>query len=123
MFKAIANWFKGLFGKAEQQVVKDKQIVDSFEQWSKVVNEIPTAKVEEVAKPYPVIAEETVKSTPTKAAKKSPKKASTQPAKETTKATAKTSAKKSKTSAKSAQKSAESPAPTPSAKRNGRSNG
>lgn len=107
MFKAIANWFKGLFGKAEQQVVKDKQIVDSFEKWSSVVNEIPKAKVEEVVKPYPVVAEETVKSAPTKAAKKSPKKDSTQPAKETTKTTAKTS----KTSAKPAQK-----ASTPAAK-------
>lgn len=118
MFKAIANWFKGLFSKAEQQVVKDKQIVDSFEKWSAVVNEIPTAKVETVVKPYPVIAEETVKPAPTKAAKRSPKKASTQPAKETTK----TSAKKSKTSAKSAQKPAETPGPAPSTKRNGQSN-
>jgi hypothetical protein len=107
MFKAIANWFKGLFGKAEQQVVKDKQIVDSFEKWSTVVNEIPKAKVEKVVKPYPVVAEETVTSAPTKAAKKSPKKDSTQPAKETTKTTAKTS----KTSAKPAQK-----ANTPAAK-------
>lgn len=120
MFKAIANWFKGLFGKAEQQVVKDKQIVDSFEKWSAVVNEIPTAKAEKVAKPYPVIAEETVKPAPTKAAKKAPKKPSTQPAKETS---TKTSAKKSKTSAKSAQKPAETPGPASSTKRNGRSNG
>lgn len=120
MFKAIANWFKGLFGKAEQQVVKDKQIVDSFEKWSAVVNEIPTAKAEKVVKPYPVIAKETVKPAPTKAAKRSPKKASTQPAKETS---IQTSAKKSKTSAKSAQKPAETPGPAPSTKRNGRSNG
>jgi hypothetical protein len=100
MFKAIANWFKGLTGKAEQEVAKDKQIVDSFEKWSAVVNEIPTAKVEEVAKPYPVVAEETVAPAPTKAEKKAPKKASTKPAKETTKTAAKTS----KTSAKPAQK-------------------
>ncbi len=97
MFKAIANWFKGLTGKAEQEVAKDKQIVDSFEQWNTVVNEIPTAKVEEVAKPYPTVVEETVK--PAEKAK-APKKASTKPAKETTKTTAKTS----KTSAKPAQK-------------------
>ena len=112
MFKAIANWFKGLFGKAEQQVVKDKQIVDSFEKWSAVVNEIPKAKVEEVTKPYPVIAEETVTPAPTKAAKKTPKRASTQPAKETTK----TSAKTSKTSAKPAQKASKPAAKTPAPK-------
>lgn len=100
MFKAIANWFKGLTGKAEQEVVKDKQIVDSFEQWKNVVNEIPTAKVEEVVKPYLVVAEESVKPAPTKAEKKAPKKASTKPAKETTK----TSVKTSKTSSKPAQK-------------------
>lgn len=100
MFKAIANWFKGLLGKAEQKVVKDKQVVDSFEKWSTVVNEIPKAKVEEVKKPYPVVAEETVTPVPTKAKKNSRKKDSTGPAKETTK----TSAKTSKTSAKPAQK-------------------
>lgn len=100
MFKAIANWFKGLLGKAEQEVVKDKQVVDSFEKWSNVVNEIPKAKVEEVKKPYPVVAEETVAPAPTKAEKKAPKKASTKPAKETTKTTAKTS----KPSTKPAQK-------------------
>lgn len=97
MFKAIANWFKGLTGKAEQEVVKDKQIVDSFEQWKNVVNEIPTAKVEEVAKPYPVVAAESVKPAPTKAEKRAPKKASTKPAKETTKSAAKATTPKSKT--------------------------
>lgn len=121
MFKAIANWFKGLLGKAEQEVVKDKQVVDSFEKWSNVVNEIPKAKVEEVKKPYPVVAEETVAPAPTKAEKKAPKKASTKPAKETTKTTAKTS----KPSTKPAQK-ASTPAvqSTPNTNRtNRRSNG
>ena len=102
MFKAIANWFKGLTGKAEQEVVKDKQIVDSFEQWKNVVNEIPTAKVEEVKKPYPVVAEETV--APAKVKKIYPKKASTKPAKET----AKKADKPAKTSTKPAQKPAKS---------------
>ena len=104
MFKAIANWFKGLFGKAEQEVVKDKEIVDSFEQWKNVVNEIPTAKVEEVKKPYPVVAEETV--APVKTRKPYTKKTSTKPAKET----AKKADKPAKTSAKPAQKTAKSAA-------------
>ena len=105
MFKAIANWFKGLTGKAEQEVAKDKQIVDSFEKWNTVVNEIPTAKVEEVAKPYPTVVEETVK--PAEKAK-APKKASTKPAKETTKTTAKAS----KPSTKPAQKAGKPAAKT-----------
>ena len=108
MFKAIANWFKGLLGKAEQEVVKDKQVVDSFEKWSTVVNEIPKAKVEEVKKPYPIVAEETVKPAPTKAEKKAPKKDSTKPAKETAKTTAKTS----KPSTKPAQKAGKPAAKT-----------
>lgn len=102
MFKAIANWFKGLTGKAEQEVAKDKEIVDSFEKWKNVVNEIPTAKAEEVAKPYPVVAEETV--APAKVKKTYPKKASTKPAKET----AKKADKPAKTSTKPAQKPAKS---------------
>jgi hypothetical protein len=108
MFKAIANWFKGLLGKAEQEVVKDKQVVDSFEKWSTVVNEIPKAKVEEVKKPYPIVAEGTVKPAPTKAEKNSRKKDSTKPAKETTKTTAKTS----KPSTKPAQKAGKPAAKT-----------
>jgi len=108
MFKAIANWFKGLLGKAEQEVVKDKQVVDSFEKWSTVVNEIPKAKVEEVKKPYPIVAKETVKPAPTKAEKNSRKKDSTKPAKETTKTAAKTS----KPSTKPAQKAGKPAAKT-----------
>ena len=108
MFKAIANWFKGLLGKAEQEVVKDKQVVDSFEKWSTVVNEIPKAKVEEVKKPYPIVAEETVNPAPTKAKKNSRKKDSTGPAKET----AKTTAKASKPSTKPAQKAGKPAAKT-----------
>lgn len=103
MFKAIANWFKGLTGKAEQEVAKDKEIVDSFAQWQNVVNEIPTAKVEEVAKTYPVVAQETV--APAK------KKSST---KDSTKSTAKT-AKKSDKTAKKSDKPAQK-ASTPTAK-------
>lgn len=87
MFKAIANWFKGLFGKAEQQVAKDKQIADSFETWKEIVT---MAKAQETT--YPVVAEETV----------APAKKSTQ---------RKTSAKTTKTSAKTSKAPAQKAAP------------
>jgi len=95
MFKAIANWFKGLFGKAEQQVAKDKQIVDSFEAWNEIVT---MAKAQETK--YPVVAEETV------APAQAPAKKST-----TRKTTAKTTAKTTKTSAKTSKASAQKAAP------------
>lgn len=86
MFKAIANWFKGLFGKAEQQVAKDKQITDSFQAWTEIVE---MAKAQE--KSYPVVAEETVAPAPAPAKKSTSRKSTTKPASKTTKTSAKTS--------------------------------
>jgi len=97
MFKAIANWFKGLFGKAEQQVAKDKQINDSFQAWTEIVE---MAKAQE--KSYPVVAEETVAPAPAPAKKSTSRKSTTKPASKTTAKTTKTSAKTSKAPAQKA---------------------
>lgn len=97
MFKAIANWFKGLFGKAEQQVAKDKQITDSFQAWTEIVD---MAKAQE--KSYPVVAEETVAPAPAPAKKSTSRKSTTKPASKTSAKTTKTSAKTSKAPAQKA---------------------
>lgn len=111
MFKAIANWFKGLFGKAEQQVTKDSQIVDSWNEWNRVVASTPTAKAEAVKQQdFPKVAEETV----APAKKTSTRKTSTKPA--ASKTSTKTSAKTPKTPAKPAQKSAPKSKPTKTTK-------
>ena len=89
MFKAIANWFKGLFGKAEQQVAKDSQIVDQWNEWNRVIASTPAAKVEEVKHETPVVLEETVKPAPAK--KSTSRKSTTKPASKTTKTSTKTS--------------------------------
>ena len=103
MFKAIANWFKGLFGKAEQQVAKDKQINDSFQAWTEIVE---MAKAQE--KSYPVVAEESVAPAPAPAKKSTSRKSTTKPASKTT---AKTTAKTTKTSAKTSKAPAQKAAP------------
>lgn len=90
MFKAIANWFKGLFGKAEQQVAKDSQIVDQWNEWNRVVASTPAAKVEEVKQQEaPVVLKETVK--PAEAKKSTSRKSTSKPAGKTTKTSTKTS--------------------------------